>query len=64
MIAPVAARYAIFGGQPLGPRFLWWNFVSTRRERIEQAGEDWRAQRFGQGPGETEFIPLPSSRPS
>jgi hypothetical protein len=38
---------------------LWWNFVSSSRERIEQAKADWRAARFGQIPGETEFIPLP-----
>ena len=54
------ARLALFGGAPLdGPRWLWWNFVSSSRERIEQAKADWRAQRFGRVPGETEFIPLP-----
>lgn len=51
---------AILGGAPLdGPRRLWWNFVSSRPERIEQAKADWRAGRFASVPGETEFIPLP-----
>jgi len=55
-----AARVLLFGGEPLdGPRHLWWNFVSSRKERIEQAKEDWKTSRFGQVPGETEFIPLP-----
>ena len=55
-----AARVILFGGAPLdGERHLWWNFVSSSRERIEQAKADWAASRFGQIPGETEFIPLP-----
>ena len=55
-----ARRFVVVGGAPLdGPRFISWNFVSSRRERILQAGEDWEAQRMGQVPGETEFIPLP-----
>lgn len=55
-----ATRVVVIGGAPLdGPRFITWNFVSSRRERILQAGEDWQAQRMGQVPGETEFIPLP-----
>ena len=52
----------MLGGEPLdGPRFLWWNFVSSSKDRIEQAKEDWQRDRFGQTvPGdETEFIPLP-----
>ena len=54
------ARLILFGGDPLdGPRAIWWNFVATTRERIDQAGEDWKAGRFAQVPGETEFIPLP-----
>jgi redox-sensitive bicupin YhaK (pirin superfamily) len=57
--ATAKARLVIFGGAPVGPRFVWWNFVSSRRERIEQAGEDWKAGRFPAVPGETEFIPLP-----
>ena len=54
------ARFAVFGGEPLdGPRHVWWNFVSSSKERIEKAKADWREGRFGQVPGETEFIPLP-----
>jgi redox-sensitive bicupin YhaK (pirin superfamily) len=53
------ANAILFGGASLGERHLWWNFVSSSRERIEQAKADWRAARFGQIPGETEFIPLP-----
>ena len=54
-----AARIMLLGGEPLGPRVVWWNFVSGSRERIERAKDDWRAQRMGRVPGETEFIPLP-----
>lgn len=54
------ARVALFGGEPLdGPRRMWWNFVSSSEARIEQAKADWLEQRFGQVPGEVEFIPLP-----
>lgn len=54
------AHCVIIGGEPVdGHRTIWWNFVSSRRERIEQAKADWVAQRFGQVPGESEFIPLP-----
>ncbi len=59
------ARFALLGGEPLdGPRFIWWNFVSSRKERIEQAKHDWQQGRFNQVvPGdETEFIPLPEPR--
>jgi redox-sensitive bicupin YhaK (pirin superfamily) len=54
------ARIALIGGAPVGERFIEWNFVSSRRARIEQAREDWRARRFPLVPGdEEEFIPLP-----
>lgn len=54
----------LFGGDPLdGERFLWWNFVSGRRQRIVQAAADWKAGRFAAVPGETEFIPLPDNAP-
>ena len=55
------ARFMLFGGAPMdGPRWIWWNFVSSRRERIEQAKEEWRRGRFETVPGdEAEFIPLP-----
>lgn len=55
-----AARLMLLGGAPLdGERNLWWNFVSSSRERIEQAKADWRAGNWPKVPGETEFIPLP-----
>ena len=57
------ARLVVIGGAPLdGPRHMWWNFVSSRKERIVQAAEDWEQQRMGQVEGETEFIPLPEKR--
>ena len=55
----------IIGGAPLeGPRLLWWNFVSSTKSRIEQAAADWRAQRLGTIPGETDYIPLPDRLPT
>ena len=59
--APGGARFAVIGGEPLeGHRHMWWNLVSSRKERIEEAKRDWAAQRMGAIPGETEFIPLPA----
>lgn len=60
--AKTPGRVMLFGGAPLdGERHLWWNFVSSSRERIEQAKADWVAQRFGKVKGdEEEFIPLPA----
>jgi redox-sensitive bicupin YhaK (pirin superfamily) len=56
------ARLLLLGGAAMdGPRQIWWNFVSSSRERIEQAKADWREGRFAAVPGETEFIPLPES---
>ena len=61
--AATAARFVVIGGEPLdAPRHMWWNFVSSRKERILQAADDWEAQRMGHVPGETEFIPLPPTR--
>ena len=57
--AEAEARVALVGGDPIGPRFMWWNFVSSRKARIDQAAADWEAGRFPAVPGETEFIPLP-----
>jgi redox-sensitive bicupin YhaK (pirin superfamily) len=58
--AEKAARVMIFGGEPMdGPRHIWWNFVSSSKDRIEQAKRDWKEGRFQPVPGETEFIPLP-----
>jgi redox-sensitive bicupin YhaK (pirin superfamily) len=55
------ARLMLLGGEPMdGPRHIWWNFVSSSRERIERAKADWREGRFGTIPGDDrEFIPLP-----
>jgi len=59
--APEGARLQLLGGEPMdGPRHIWWNFVSSSKERIEQAKAEWRAGRFDIVPGdEKEFIPLP-----
>ncbi len=58
--AVAASRVMLLGGAPLdGPRYIWWNFVSSSRERIEQAKRDWREQRFAPVPGDAERIPLP-----
>ncbi len=57
------ARVVLIGGDPLGLRHLWWNFCSTRKDRLRQAADDWAAGRFDAVPGETEFIPLPENRP-
>jgi redox-sensitive bicupin YhaK (pirin superfamily) len=58
---PKDAHFVIVGGAAMdGPRHLWWNFVSSRKERIEQAKAEWAAGRFDKVPGdEIEFIPLP-----
>ena len=53
------SRVMIIGGEPLGERHIWWNFVSSSRQRIEQAKDDWRGGRFEPVPGDDEFIPLP-----
>ena len=59
------ARMMILGGEPMdGARHIWWNFVSSSPDRIEQAKEDWRLGRFAPVPEETEFIPLPRSGPA
>ncbi len=62
--ASTDAQFVIIGGEPLdGHRFLFWNFVSSSKERLVKAADDWEAQRFDKVPGESEFIPLPK-RPS
>ena len=57
------ARFMIFGGDPMeGPRYIWWNFVSSRLDRIEQAKEEWSKGQFDTVPGDEEdFIPLPEN---
>jgi redox-sensitive bicupin YhaK (pirin superfamily) len=55
-----AARFMLLGGDPLdGPRHIWWNFVSSRPERIERAKSDWKNARFARVIGDGDFIPLP-----
>jgi redox-sensitive bicupin YhaK (pirin superfamily) len=56
------SRAMLLGGEPMdGPRHIWWNFVSSREERIEQAKNDWANGRFDKIAGDSEFIPLPES---
>ena len=60
-VGQVPARFLVLGGEPMdGPRHIWWNFVSSSKERIEQAKDDWKRMRFDTVPGDAEdFIPLP-----
>ncbi len=60
------SRVMLFGGAPLdGPRHLWWNFVSSSKERIERAKQEWKDGKFGLIPGDDqEFIPLPEEKPA
>jgi redox-sensitive bicupin YhaK (pirin superfamily) len=62
VLATTDTRFIIAGGEPLdGPRHIWWNFVSSSKDRIEQAKADWKAGRFGLVPmDEKDFIPLPA----
>jgi redox-sensitive bicupin YhaK (pirin superfamily) len=54
------ARLMLLGGEPMdGPRHLWWNFVHSSKDRIDQAKADWKQGRFDSVPGEHDFIPLP-----
>lgn len=53
------SRVVVIGGSSPGRRHIWWNFVSASRERIAQAGRDWKEHRFAPVPGDDEFIPLP-----
>jgi len=58
--AAEAAHLMLCGGDSLeGERIIWWNFVTSSRERLEQGKRDWRDGKFGGVPGETDFIPLP-----
>ena len=59
------ARMMLLGGEPMdGGRHIWWNFVSSSKERIEQAKEDWKTGQFAPVPQDTEFIPIPGSGPA
>ena len=63
ILAKEATNLMLLGGEPLGERFIWWNFVSSRKERIEQAKEDWKQGRILLPPTDNhEFIPLPDDR--
>lgn len=63
LFAKAASTLLLLGGEPLGERFIWWNFVSSRRDRIEQAKEDWKRGRIVLPPNDNrEFIPLPDDR--
>lgn len=67
IVAKENSTLMLLGGEPLGERFIWWNFVSSRKERIEQAKEDWKQGRIILPPNDDkEFIPLPEdkSRPA
>ena len=63
LLAKEPSTVMLLGGEPLGERFIWWNFVSSRRERIEQAKADWKAGRIELPPTDNDvFIPLPEER--
>jgi len=63
MLAKEDTTLMLLGGEPLGERFIWWNFVSSRKERIEQAKEDWKQGRIILPPNDNqEFIPLPDDK--
>ena len=57
--AETASRVILLGGDPVGERILWWNFLAADAARIEQAKADWREGRFARVAGDAEFIPLP-----
>ena len=57
--ATLDSHIMIVGGARFGERHIWWNYVSSSEQRIEQAKLDWRNNRFAEVPGESEFIPLP-----
>jgi redox-sensitive bicupin YhaK (pirin superfamily) len=63
VVARQPSTLMLLGGEPIGERFIFWNFVASSKERLEQAGEDWRAQRMKLPVGDDqEFIPLPETR--
>lgn len=64
ILATAQSRLMLLGGEPMdGPRHIWWNFVSSSKDRIDAAKADWKAKRFAFVPGDTdEFIPLPEDR--
>jgi redox-sensitive bicupin YhaK (pirin superfamily) len=63
IVATTQATLMLLGGEPLGERYIWWNFVSSRKERIEQAKEDWKQGRILLPPNDNkEFVPLPNDK--
>ncbi len=58
IVATRPSHLMVIGGEPLGERYIFWNFVSSKKEHIVEATRAWRAGQFPQVPGETEFIPL------
>jgi len=63
IIAQEPTTLMLLGGEPLGERFIWWNFVSSRKDRIEQAKADWKEGRIQLPPTDNhEFVPLPEDR--
>ena len=63
IVAKEDTTLMLLGGEPLGERYIWWNFVSSRKERIEQAKEDWKQGRIILPPNDNdEFIPLPEDK--
>lgn len=64
VIAKMPSTVMVLGGEPIGERFLLWNFVSSSKERLEQAAEDWKQQRMKLPDGDNqEFTPLPDPKP-
>ncbi len=61
MRAEAVTRVVVVGGASVGPRHIWWNFVSSSEARIEHAKRDWAEMRMGLVPGDDEFIPLPTT---
>lgn len=61
LVARADSHIMLAGGDPLGRRRMWWNFVSTSKSRIEAAKADWREGRFAAVPGDPDGIPLPES---
>jgi redox-sensitive bicupin YhaK (pirin superfamily) len=61
LAARTDARIIVIGGTPVGPRHIWWNFVSSSEARIERAKRDWAEMRMGRVPGDDELIPLPTN---
>ncbi len=59
LVATKDSHVMVIGGNAVGQRYIWWNFASSSKDRIEAAKVDWREGRFDGVPGDTEFIPLP-----